>query len=110
MWLCVYGNFETALKVEAHRNCADDSDRTRKALRKAVVDIAMTADNIDPMILKVPTFPKEMSKLISALHSWDFRDETAHDIAVLAHWRLACLTPKRVMHGASTSAVLLKCL
>ena len=67
--VCGYSTFEIALKVEAHRNCADDSDRTRKALRKAVVDIAMTADNVDPMILKAPTFPKEMSKLISALHS-----------------------------------------
>ena len=62
MWLCVYGNFATALKVEPHMNCGDDSDRTRKALRKAVVDIAMTADNIDPMILEAPTFPKEMSR------------------------------------------------
>lgn len=68
-----YGTFATALMVKARMNHAADSDRTRKAWRKAVVDIAKTAVNVDPMILKSPTFLREISKRVSASQSWDFQ-------------------------------------
>lgn len=55
--------------------------------------IATTADNVDPMILKSPTFQKEISTRISALQSWDFKGETPHDFVVLAHWRIVWLLP-----------------
>ena len=67
-----YGNFATALIFQAHMNMKDDSDKSRKALQKSVLDIVAAADEADVMILTAPIFPRELSARISAIRKREF--------------------------------------
>ena len=67
-----YGTFVSAMVIKSHLNQKDDSEKSRKILRKCVLDVVKSADSVSPAIMNSSTIPKELKERIGSLQAWEF--------------------------------------